>query len=66
MTPHRLRRRRALAHQCPACRRPWALRADVDAAGPVIACVHCGLVRWRPATALEGGGVGVPAQARRG
>ena len=41
----RQQRRRALAHQCPACRRHWALRLVEHPSGNVIVCRHCGSVR---------------------
>lgn len=41
--------RRALAHQCPDCRRHWALRAVDHPSGMVILCRHCGTVQWRAA-----------------
>ena len=41
----RQRRRRALAHQCPECRRHWALRLVEHPSGAVIICHHCGAVR---------------------
>ena len=43
-TERRLRRR-ALAHQCPSCRRHWALRLVEHPAGPVVVCRYCGEVR---------------------
>lgn len=41
----RQQRLRALAHQCPACRRHWALRLVEHPAGNVIVCRFCGTPR---------------------
>ena len=41
----RQQRRRALAHQCPQCRRHWALRLVEHPAGSVVLCKHCRSVR---------------------
>lgn len=41
----RQRRRRALAHQCPECRRHWALRLVEHPSGPVLVCRACSAVR---------------------
>ena len=41
----RQQRRRALAHQCPECRRHWALRLVEHPAGSVVLCKHCQSVR---------------------
>ncbi len=41
----RQQRRRALAHQCPACRRHWALRLVEHPAGSVVVCRFCSAVR---------------------
>jgi len=37
--------RRALAHQCRACHRPWALRVIDHPAGKVVVCRFCSTVR---------------------
>ena len=45
-TTHRTKRRtRALAHQCPTCRRLWALQLVEHPAGAVVVCRHCSAVR---------------------
>ena len=36
---------RALAHQCPSCRRNWALRLVEHPAGAVVICRYCSAVR---------------------
>lgn len=41
----RQQRRRVLAHQCPECRRHWALRLVEHPAGSVVLCKHCQSVR---------------------
>ena len=38
-------RRRALAHQCPDCRRHWALHAVDHPVGIVVVCRYCRAVR---------------------
>ena len=41
-SPASFRRRRAAAHACPGCLRPWAVRAVRTTAGPwVYSCWHC-------------------------
>jgi hypothetical protein len=35
----------ALAHQCHACRRHWALRVVPHPAGSVVVCRYCRVVR---------------------
>lgn len=37
--------RPALAHQCPACRRHWALTAVEHPSGTVVLCRYCSTVR---------------------
>lgn len=49
MHPHETfrakRRKRALAHQCPTCRRHWALQLVEHPSGKVLLCRYCSAVR---------------------
>jgi hypothetical protein len=47
------RRKRALAHQCPECRRHWAMRAVVHPAGTAVLCGNCGYLA-HPAVDVTG------------
>lgn len=50
-------RRRALAHQCTACHRHWALRLVQRPTGNAVLCRYCGALRSidiRPATSTSG------------
>lgn len=41
----RRQKRRALAHQCPTCRRHWALHVVDHAAGGIVVCRYCSALR---------------------
>jgi len=48
MSPHVIRTKRlkrALAHQCPDCRRHWALQLVEHPSGKVVLCRYCGAIR---------------------
>jgi len=47
------RLKRALAHQCPTCRRPWALHLVDHPAGKVVLCRYCRAVRKAIPAALD-------------
>ncbi|MGZ4438483.1 MAG: hypothetical protein ACXVWU_04085 [Nocardioides sp.] len=48
------RRKRALAHQCPTCRRHWALTLVEHPSGKVLLCRYCSTVRQTfPAASLR-------------
>ena len=47
-------KRRALAHQCPACRRHWALRVVAHPSGSVVVCRYCGGARGAELLSVAG------------